>query len=824
MIEHQIELEKKMTQCSIDNYRREFNKNVQKDSLGNTKVATRLLSRVLELYTDSIKQYLIDYQAGNPIHSTTAASVISKLDVDSVAYISAKVIMNKINSVSVVQSVYKAIGQAIEDEFKMREFKNENSHYYKTIQEDLNKRGAKANRKKNITTGVFSKRLDFHLDRWTLTEKFHTGQVLVKLFITSTGLVEYKDIYKKGKTIRYLTATKELLEWIESTNEKLELLQPFFLPMVCEPRDWTGIFEGGYLSPYVKRNKLIKNNSREYLEKLKTASMPQVYEAINHLQKTPWSINKRVLDVVEALWEEGKAIAELPDREDVELIPFPYPDRGKAKDEIWTQEEAENIKRWKRETYEIHKTNVKRRSLRILTSQIIRIANQFRGYEKIYFPHQMDFRGRLYPIPVLLQPQGSDLAKGLLQFGEGKELTDLKSLNWFKIHGANVYGYDKESYESRVKWVDERITEILSYAENPLQNRGWTEADKPFQFLAWCFECSDCFHNPDNFKTHIPIQLDGTCNGLQHYSALLRDVVGGRGVNLINSDKPNDIYANVAVRLEEKLNEVCRGLDVRDTSLASAWLSLGINRKLTKRPVMVLPYGGTRLSCREYIQEYLVETYSTTELWKIFNIGSSPTDCVFKVSTWLSKYLWESIQETLNSATVGMDWLRGMARVVNAKHNYFEWLTPLGLLVHQEYQNRTKKEIRTELYGSILKTFVRINQENTLDKQRQVNGICPNFIHSLDASCLMLYLNKCKKAGITSFMTVHDCYGTLAPDTEMSAKLLREAFVEIYKQPILDNFVGDVRAIVGEDVELPEQPEKGELEIEEVLRSEYFFN
>jgi DNA-directed RNA polymerase len=105
--------------------------------------------------------------------------------------------------------------------------------------------------------------------------------------------------------------------------------------------------------------------------------------------------------------------------------------------------------------------------------------------------------------------------------------------------------------------------------------------------LAWCFECSDCFHNPDSFKTHIPIQLDGTCNGLQHYSALLRDVVGGRGVNLINSDKPNDIYANVAVRLEEKLNEVCRGLDVRDASLASAWISLGINRKLTKRPVMV---------------------------------------------------------------------------------------------------------------------------------------------------------------------------------------------------------------------------------------------
>ena len=824
MIEHQIELEKRMTQCSIDNYRREFNNNVQKDNLGNTKVATQLLSRVLTLYTESIEQYLEDYLAGKAIKSTIAASVINKLDAKSVAYISAKVILNKVNSVTVVQAVYKAIGQAIEDEFKMREFKNENSFYYQTIQDDLNKRGAKANRKKNITTGVFSKRLEFHLDRWTMTEKFHAGQVLTALFIRSTGLVEFRDIFKKGKTIRYLSASNQLLSWIEKTNEKLELLQPFFLPMVCEPKDWTGIFEGGYLSPYVKRNKLIKNNSREYLEKLQTAPMPQVYSAINHLQKTPWSINKRVLEVVEALWEEGKAVAELPDREDIELLPFPYPDRGRAKDESWTAEEADNIKRWKRETYEIHKTNVKRRSLRILTSQIIRIANQFKDYERIYFPHQMDFRGRLYPIPVLLQPQGSDLAKGLLHFGEGKGLTDHKSLDWFKIHGANVYGYDKESYQSRVKWVDERITEILSYAENPLQNRGWTEADKPFQFLAWCFECRDLWNDPDNFTTHIPIQLDGTCNGLQHYSALLRDVTGGRGVNLIDSEKPNDIYANVAVRLEDKLNGQLREGNDNDRKLANAWLHLGINRKLTKRPVMVLPYGGTRLSCREYIQEYLTETYSTTELWKIFSIGSSPTDCVFKVSTWLSKYLWESIQETLKAATVGMDWLRGVARKVNSQQSYIEWLTPVGLLIHQEYQSRKHKEIKTELYGSIVITHVYTNQDNTLDKQRQINGICPNFIHSLDASCLMFYLNKCKEAGITSFMTVHDCYGTLAPDTEMSAKLLREAFVEIYKQPILENFVEDIKVLIPEEIELPDLPEKGELEIEEVLESGYFFN
>lgn len=842
MIEKQIELEKQMTQCSIDNYRRELEKAKQNKTFGCTSIATKLLSRILDDYTDSIKQYLEDYSKGKAVRSTLAADVISRLEsAETVAYLTAKIILNSMWAKIPTQAMYKAIGQGIEDEYKMREFKEENSHYYKTIQEDLNKRGAKANRKKNITAGVFNKRLDFHLDRWTVTEKFQTGLILTKLFVESTGLVEFEDTYKKNKHIKMLVPTNQLVSWVEAMNEKLEVMQPLFLPMVCKPKEWTSILEGGYISPYLKKNKLIKNNSKEYLKKLETAKMPMVYEAINHLQNTEWQVNRQVLKVVMALWEEGKAVAELPDREDEPLIPYPFPE--KTKEDSYTEEESEIVKKWKSDTYAIWKRNVQKRSNRILVANILRIANQFSEYEKIWFPHQMDFRGRLYPIPVLLQPQGTDLSKGLLHFADGKEV-DEHSIKWLQIHGANVYGYDKESYEKRIEWTKERHTEIQSYAQNPLENRGWTEADKPFQFLAFCFEYNSYLSNPKEFRTHIPIQLDGTCNGLQHYSALLRDPVGGAAVNLVDTEKPSDIYAKVAEKLEEKLNEHIRSnvdnipihssndssgndnlsrtiLDSR--LLANTWLQLGINRKLTKRPVMVLPYGGTMLSCREYIQEYLTDTYSPNFLWKHFMVGENPTDCIFKVSVWLSKYLWEAIQETLKAATVGMDYLRKIARIITASKQYIEWLTPAGLLVRQAYNSRKKKMIRTELYGSILKVTVNIDQES-LDTQRQLNGICPNFIHSLDAACLMLYLTKCKKEGINSFMTVHDCYGTLAPDTDMSAKLLREAFVEIYRQPILENFTSDVLNGFDDEIEKPEIPKKGELDIEEVLNSNYFFN
>jgi DNA-directed RNA polymerase len=170
-----------------------------------------------------------------------------------------------------------------------------------------------------------------------------------------------------------------------------------------------------------------------------------------------------------------------------------------------------------------------------------------------------------------------------------------------------------------------------------------------------------------------------------------------------------------------------------------------------------------------------------------------------------------------------MDYLRKVARVVTKNKQFLEWTTPAGLLVRQAYNSRKKKMIRTELYGSIIKTTVGLDQQDSLDVHRQLNGICPNFIHSLDAGCLMLYILKCKAVGIDGFMTVHDCYGTWATDTETSAKLLREAFVEVYRQPILEKFTVDITQGLGEQ-DLPKIPTRGELDIDDVLHSDYFFN
>ena len=62
----------------------------------------------------------------------------------------------------------------------------------------------------------------------------------------------------------------------------------------------------------------------------------------------------------------------------------------------------------------------------------IQIAEKYCG-QTIYFPHNYDFRGRIYPISIGLSPQGSDEVKALLLYKNTEKLTeDGIKWNWFK--------------------------------------------------------------------------------------------------------------------------------------------------------------------------------------------------------------------------------------------------------------------------------------------------------------------------------------------------------------------------------------------------------
>jgi DNA-directed RNA polymerase len=85
----------------------------------------------------------------------------------------------------------------------------------------------------------------------------------------------------------------------------------------------------------------------------------------------------------------------------------------------------------------------------------------------MYLPHNLDFRGRAYPIPPHFNHIGDDLSRGLLMFAEAQPLGE-RGLRWLKIHLANLYGFDKGNFDERVKFVMDNLEDVYDSAEKPL--------------------------------------------------------------------------------------------------------------------------------------------------------------------------------------------------------------------------------------------------------------------------------------------------------------------------------------------------------------------
>ena len=106
-----------------------------------------------------------------------------------------------------------------------------------------------------------------------------------------------------------------------------------------------------------------------------------------------------------------------------------------------------------------HQKNRENHSLRCEFILRLSIAQCFKTINNIYFPHNMDFRGRVYPIPPHLNHMGADLNRGLLEFADGKPLGK-EGLFWLKVHLANKIGKDKLPIIERAKYAESIIYSV----------------------------------------------------------------------------------------------------------------------------------------------------------------------------------------------------------------------------------------------------------------------------------------------------------------------------------------------------------------------------
>ncbi|PHT57011.1 DNA-directed RNA polymerase 2, chloroplastic/mitochondrial [Capsicum baccatum] len=573
-----------------------------------------------------------------------------------------------------------------------------------------------------------------------------------------------------------------------------------YMPMLVPPVKWTGYDKGGhlYLPSYVMRT----HGARQQSEAVKRASQNQlrpVFEALDTLGNTKWRINKRVLSVVDRIWAGGGCLADLVDRDDVS---FP--------EEPDTEDEAVRTK-WRWKVKSVKKENRERHSQRCDIELKLAVAHRMKNEEGFFYPHNVDFRGRAYPMHPHLNHLGSDICRGVLEFAAGRPLGE-SGLRWLKIHLANLFagGVDKLSLDGRVAFTENHLDDIFDSADKPLEGRRWwLNAEDPFQCLAVCINLSEAIRSssPETIISHIPVHQDGSCNGLQHYAALGRDKLGAAAVNLVAGEKPADVYSGIAARvLDIMKRDAQRDPAEFPDAVRARVLVNQVDRKLVKQTVMTSVYGVTYIGARDQIKRRLKERGA---------IGDDSE--IFGAACYAAKVTLTALGEMFEAARSIMTWLGECAKIIASENEPVRWTTPLGLPVVQPYHKIGRHFIKTSLQILTLQ-----RETDKVMVKRQRTAFPPNFIHSLDGSHMMMTAVACRRAGL-NFAGVHDSYWTHACDVDKLNSILREKFVELYETPILENLLESFQ-ISYPTLSFPRLPERGDFDLRDVLESPYFFN
>lgn len=608
------------------------------------------------------------------------------------------------------------------------------------------------------------------------------SRLVAHRFLESWSRTEQRN--GKAYTVRYLMLDEQLRSASLALMDRMADLPRVAGPMIEPPHSWDAETNqgGGFHTEEMQRQ------SPYAVQGKGPGRVAQAtVDMLNALQQVEWTINRPVLEAVRAvslLQDIGSDIVS-----PIRTEKPPYPEGS-------TDEEKKEWKGLARAWY----TEKRVRAIKHLRAQkVFREASELSQYPTIWFTYYADFRGRAYVRSDSVSPQGTDLEKGLLMLRNGKPLDSDSSRHWFKVHGSNKYGNDKLSLSDRVRWVDDHHAHLLEMAADPVAHTAWTEAEDPVQFLAWVLEYAAWVGDPEGFVSHLPLGQDGTCNGLQNFSALMCDSVGGAAVNLLPGPAPRDIYDDVARRVTELLQEM------PPSPMRDAWLAHGINRKVTKRTTMTLPYGCTRYACSQFIVEDYLEKVKPPEI--------DPKDWG-EAGNFLSHVVWRALDDVVVKAREVMEWLQGWAKHAASTGAGVWWIAPSGLHVRSEYEGMRVQTVKSAAFKTRINLY---HPTDRPDLKKTANAIAPNFVHSLDASHMARVVARAVAEGMTP-VTIHDDFGVHAADTERFHQIIREEFVALYDG---NTILQDMAERTGYEVP---PPDLGDLDLNEVLHSPYFFS
>lgn len=557
--------------------------------------ASRLVAR---LHAEVMR--CIDEQKAIKVRGPGAKYVgwLRKIPTDTAALIAIRECINQCTSyghtVVTIQSLGMSIGKLYETEVRIAEAELVNPVYMQKIHDQVKERCTRdQSHIRKVYNIAYDRVMKGEIDSGLIrSELIQVGKYGVDACLQA-GLIDIiRGVGSKGCLNQYVLSEEVQNFLIGYTSKDVcTVIDREAGAMLCPPDEWTNLHDGGYITA---RRKLvaplmpiqcIRRSERSRVAAAFTSeNMPVVFEAVNYLQSTPFSLHMPTMNAVRKLWQDGGGVLGVPKKDGPIKPDFPFPESWDK--ETASESELEQLLMWKRSAARWHDT------MREWRGRVREIGGFLRTAEKcpeqFWFPVYIDRRGRLY-YRGAPNPQGSDIAKAVLHFGERKPLGP-DGLYWLKVHVANSFGYDKERFIDRARWTDQHWDTIQNALDAPEDHPEVWGTDAPWCMFAAAWELREALRsgNPSTYCTGIPVHMDATCSGLQHFSAMLRDPVGGRFVNLndeLQCGPKQDIYGRVATVALQAIERDLKSDDPEVQLMATWWLKLGIARALAKKPV-----------------------------------------------------------------------------------------------------------------------------------------------------------------------------------------------------------------------------------------------
>ena len=701
-----------------------------------------------------IQQYLAD------IEPEAAAAIACKVTFD-------KVFATK-KGASLVPNVTDAIGQAVENECMMRHYEAKVPGLLHTIKENYFHKSSGTHQKVKVITTLMHRYDVPHWQCWGRANRVKLGGWLLDCICEESSWFLIDMRQQGNKRTNYVIPSPAFMEVKEQVMAQVELFSPLAWPMLIPPNDWDTKRPGGYLLNEIMRGyDMVRRGDPTCIQ----GETPINF--LNKIQKVAYTLNPFVVDVAKTLMEKRVEVGKFIPQVEMPLPPKPA--------DIDDNKDSEMS--YRRAAAEAYNYNAQAFQRSCRTRMTMNAVEVFQDVDKFYIPWSFDYRGRAYPIPAFLTPQDTDFGKSLLKFHEGSFMTP-EAEDWLAFQVATTYGLDKAPIQERIQWALDNQDLIESIALDPIGYlHEWEVADEPWTFLAACDEYYHCIIKCDRHHTNLPVAVDATCSGLQILAGLAKDASTAELVNVLPSDKPQDAYKVIAEQAKPHVPECIRP---------------HMDRKVTKRTVMTVPYNAKPYSNRGYIREALKEKGVEVEKEDL-------TETV--------KAVRDAMDVVVPGPMKVMKWIeQEVAKAIDRGATSLQWVTPSGFTVNQKLMKPKVQTIELQLLGRC-KVRVATDEGDKVDKNHHKNATAPNLIHSLDAS--LLHLSALRFNAPISL--IHDSVLCRATDMSVLSAIVRETYMHLFAE---HDYLTTFAHYIGAETK---PPIIDTLEPAKVIDSTYFF-